>query len=343
MIRRFVSSVSNSKSVVVSGIQPSGVMHLGNYFGAVANWVSLQDDEDKECFFSIVDLHAITTKQEPDQLRTAIRRMAALLIACGINPDKSILFQQSTVPHHTLLSWILGTMTTIPKLSGLPQFKDKSQGIKDVPLGLLAYPVLQSADILLYRANLVPVGEDQMQQIHLSQHLTQKFNHRFKTQFFPTPKPLLNSNRLISRVKSLRNPEKKMSKSDVDSLSRIELLDPPELIVKKIKKAVTDFTSSVTFDTEKRPGVSNLILIDSLISGKDTSTIVEESSLLETAQYKIQLADRIIEYLKPIQEKTHEILHDVSEVDKVLKRGTSLASERAEKTMKQVRTLMGFE
>lgn len=340
ILRRLLSTASLHKTTVLSGIQPTGVMHLGNYFGAIKQWVQLQESHD--CLFSIVDLHAITMPQDPQVLRDSIMTMTATLIGCGINPEKCTLFQQSSVPYHGQLSWILSTMTMMAKLSGLPQYKDKTEGMKEVPLGLLAYPVLQCADIMLYKANLIPVGEDQMQQIHLAQHLIQKFNHRFKVKMFPRPEALLNKAEFSSRIKSLRKPDKKMSKSEPDAKSRIELLDSPEVIVSKIKKSVTDFTSNVTYDPEKRPGVSNLILIDSLITNKTTETIVNESSSLTTAQYKLQLADRVVEYLSPMRSRTVHLLEDKDELCKILARGQHKAFERAEVTMKDVYKCLGL-
>ena len=337
ILRRFLSTTS--KPIVFSGIQPTGVMHLGNYFGAVKQWVNLQDSHD--CLFSLADLHAITLPVSPVTLKESILTMTASLLGCGIEPDKCILLQQSRNPFHGQFSWILSTMTTMNKLSGLPQFQDKSRGMKEIPVALFAYPVLQAADILLYKSNLVPVGDDNLQQIHFCQHLAGKFNNRFHVKVFPHPKALVIDSG--SRIKSLRQPDKKMSKSDENEKSRIEILDSAEDIVKKIRKAVTDCTSAVTFDPEKRPGVSNLLLLDSLVSGKDIEKIVEESSRLDTSQYKTQVADRVIEYLKPIRNKTLEWKKDPSEINRILLLGQEKAVQRAENTMKQVYELIGLQ
>ena len=336
ILRRFLSTTS--KPIVFSGIQPTGVMHLGNYFGAVKQWVTLQDSHD--CLFSLADLHAISLPVQPVVLKESILTMTACLLGCGIEPDKCILLQQSRNPFHGQLSWILSTMTTMKELSGLPQFQNKSLGLKEIPVALFAYPVLQAADILLYKSNLVPVGDDNLQQINLCQHLAEQFNNRFNVQVFPRPSSLVINS--CSRIKSLRHPEKKMSKSDGDEKSRIEILDSPEDIVAKVKKAVTDCTSAVTFDPEKRPGVANLLVLDSLVSGKNIEKIVEESSRLDTSQYKTQVADRIIAFLNPIRSKTFEFRKNPSFLNRILSEGKDKALERAEKTMKEVYELIGF-
>ncbi|XP_046393028.1 tryptophan--tRNA ligase, mitochondrial [Ischnura elegans] len=332
-------SLSTKEDRVFSGIQPTGTLHIGNYFGAVKKWVELQESSDS-VLYSIVDLHSITLPQDPQVLKKNILEVTASLLSCGISPEKSILFQQSMVPQHTELSWVLGCMTTMARLGHLPQYKEKSASLKEIPLGLFIYPVLQSADILIYKANKVPVGEDQLQHLQLAQHLANLFNKRFG-KFFPHPKALI-SDGSSARVKSLRNPTKKMSKSDVDPKSRIELADTDDQIVNKVKKALTDFTSEVTWDPEGRPGVANIIAIHSAMTGKDPERIVEEAVGLETAQYKLVAAEAICEGIRPIRTKINELLKEPQYLHQVLADGAEKASNIAAITWDGVRKLVGL-
>ncbi|KAG5325148.1 SYWM protein, partial [Pseudoatta argentina] len=280
-LRKYSSQATQIKypKRIFSGIQPTGSVHLGNYFGAIWRWVELQNSSEA-VLCSIADLHSITLPQNPQKLRENTLLMTATLIACGIDYKRSILFQQSKVPMHTELCWILGSITTMARLAHLPQFKEKSESLKNVPLGLYIYPVLQTADILLYKTH-VPVGQDQAQHIQLAQDLVQIFNRQFG-QTFPVPRTLINGP--SQRIKSLRDPTKKMSKSHTDSKSRLNLLDEPDKLLEKVKKAVTDFTSEVTYDPEKRPGVANLINIHSLFTGQTTEEICKEAVGLNTGQ-----------------------------------------------------------
>ena len=328
--------------MIFSGIQPTGRIHLGNYFGAVQPWIRLQSDQNADCIFSIVDMHAITLPQEPKSLNQDIKVMLASLVACGLDPKKCILFKQSDVPEHTQLSWILSCLTTMAKLEILPQYKEKSAIMKEPRVGLFAYPVLQAADILLYKANEVPVGEDQSQQIHLAQHICLKFNKRYG-QLFPFPKPVMSNQGFAFRLKSLRKPEKKMSKSDPDAKSRIQVTDEPEEILEKCKKALTDFTSNITFDPETRPGVSNLVMIHNLITGDEVETICQQHRNSTTAEYKVHLADIIIEHFKPIREKTNQLLEDNEMLDSILESGREKASEIAAKTLNEAKVLIGLK
>lgn len=290
-----------------------------------------------------MDLHALTLPQDPDTLRGEIIRMSATLMGCGIDFTKCLLFQQSRVPQHTELAWILSCRTTVPKLSGLPSFKEKTENMKEVPLGLLAYPVLQAADILIHRANEVPVGEDNLQQLHYAQHMQQKFNNKHKTDLFPFPKALLASNFSASRIKSLRQPDKKMSKSEPDVKGRIMILDSPDDIRLKMRKAITDCTSQITYDPEGRPGVSNLILMDSLMTGASVDDICQQNKDIQSAAYKNQLAERLIEFLKPMREKADDLMKSEEEIRRRLRIGNERAVERAEETMCQVRKLIGID
>ncbi|VVC43670.1 Hypothetical protein CINCED_3A015838 [Cinara cedri] len=270
------------KDRVFSGIQPTGTLHLGNYFGAVSKWVQLQN-EDQEVIYSIVDLHSITLPYDPKKLEKNVLLMTASLIACGINPNKSTLFLQSQVPEHTQLCWVLGCLTTMPRLGQLPQFKEKSSSLKDVPLGLYLYPILQAADILLYKGTKVPVGEDQIQHLQLAHSLARTFNKRYGDTF-PIPTVLLQKD-CSSRIKNLRDPMKKMSKSHPDPRGRIDITDEPDVIAEKVKKSVTDCTSKITFDPDNRPGVATLLTMHSLVSGILPEEICEEYAFLDTGGY----------------------------------------------------------
>lgn len=328
----------HNKQRIFSGIQPTGSPHLGNYFGAIKNWIDIQNS-GKDCIFSIVDLHSITIPQDPVKLRHNTHLMAACLLACGIDPDKSILFLQSQVPQHTELAWILGCLTTMLRLMHLPQYKEKSAHLENVPLGLFTYPVLQCADILIYKATDVPVGEDQLQHIQLCQQLAKVFNNKYR-KIFPVPEPSTDS--ICARIKSLRNPEKKMSKSDKDFKNRIELTDSPDIILKRIKQALTDFTSEVTYEPETRPGISNLILIHSLCAKKSFEDLCSENSHLDTGQYKLIVAEAVIEHLKPIQSRIQEYMDNPLYLSHVLKCGSDKAMEIAHKTIVEVKDAVGL-
>lgn len=331
------------KERVFSGIQPTGTLHIGNYFGAVQNWVKLQN-EKKDVIFSIVDLHSITLPQDPKTLHFSILQMTATLLACGIEPSKCILFQQSKVPEHTLLGWVLGTLTTMARLYHFPQYKEKSAALRDIPLGLFVYPVLQAGDILLYKATHVPVGDDQQQHLHLAQHLVHCFNNKYGNTF-PLPQNVVVSDTGAQggKIRSLREPEKKMSKSHTDPKSRIDISDSPDVILTKIKKAVTDFTSEVTYDQVNRPGVSNLIDILSLSTGKTVQEICAEASNLDTGRFKVLVADVLIEKLSPIRNRLQQLMDSPEYLEKVLDTGASQAKEIAENTWSEVSQKIGFQ
>ncbi|KAK7869753.1 hypothetical protein R5R35_004747 [Gryllus longicercus] len=324
---------------VFSGIQPTGSLHLGNYFGAVQKWVELQN-LGGDTIFSIVDMHSITLPQDPNVLQNNVLKVTASLIACGIDPEKSVIFQQSKVSQHAELCWVLGCLTTMARLAHLPQFKEKSATLKEVPLGLYLYPVLQCADILLYRATEVPVGEDQVQHLQLAQHLAKAFNNRFGYTF-PIPRAVVGDTN-VCRVKSLRDPSKKMSKSDVDSKSRIDLCDSPEIILDKCQKALTDFQSAITFEPEHRAGVSNLISIHSLFTGQEPCNICKEYSDIDTGKYKLVVANVIQDYLKPIRERTEKLMADPLYLQEILEQGSRKARSMAEETWQDVRKRIGF-
>lgn len=266
---------------VFSGVQPTGDLHLGNYFGAIKRWIDLQNS-NLDVTYCIVDLHSITLPQKSAALKENTLRICASLLASGIDPKKSTLFLQSAVKEHSELCWILSCITTMARLTHLPQYKEKSAKFKEIPLGLYLYPILQAADIMLHKANLVPVGEDQIQHIQLAQHLTKNFNNRYGDTF-PTCEPMIAED-LSCRIKSLRDPTKKMSKSDLDPKSCVMLTNTPDEITSKVKKAITDCTSEVTFEPEARPGVSNLLTIHSLATNKSIQQICEEVKHIDTGK-----------------------------------------------------------
>ncbi|XP_011504701.1 PREDICTED: tryptophan--tRNA ligase, mitochondrial, partial [Ceratosolen solmsi marchali] len=323
---------------IFSGIQPTGSVHIGNYFGAIENWVKLQENGEN-VIWSIVDMHAITLQHNSTELKENILKLTAVLLACGIDPNKSILFQQSSVSMHAELSWILACLTTMPRLAHQPQYKEKSQTLKDVPLGLYIYPILQTADILLYKATHVPVGEDQVQHIQLAEHLAQKFNTTYGETF---PMPIAVINKDFGRIKSLRDPLQKMSKSESDTKSRLNLTDEPAVLLNKIKKAVTDFTSVVSYDPENRPGVSNLVSIHSMITGMSPEEICKEVKHLNTGQYKLFLADILIDKLNPIREKIQLYMNQPKYLQKVLHEGTQKAKDIAFKNWLEVKDKVGY-
>ena len=344
---RCVTKLS-TKARTFSGIQPTGTLHLGNYFGAVQQWVEDvksidRSDIGSERIFSVVDMHALTLPQDPDVLRKNILTMTASLIGCGLDPEKSIIFQQSHVSQHYQLCWILGTLSTVPSLNRLSQYKEKSRNLKEVPLGLFIYPVLQAADILLYKATNVPVGEDNLQNVEVTRRLASLFNNRFKRNVFPLPEPILVKEESSRRIKSLRTPEKKMSKSDQNQKSCLYILDDPETIRLKIKKSVTDMKSEVTFDPELRPGVSNLVCIHSRITGKDTAAICDEVQGMDTGKYKILLTDIIIDHFAPIREETTYLLKNKDHLEAILSKGAERARHIAADTMREVNQTIGLQ
>lgn len=341
--QKFYNYVTKAEKVyprkIFSGIQPTGNVHIGNYLGVIQKLVQLQDCKE-DITLSIADMHSITLPHEPKELSNNILKTAAILLACGINPKHTMLFQQSTVPMHAELSWVLGCITTMARLQHLPQFKEKSENLKNIPLGLYIYPVLQAADILLYRATHVPVGQDQAQHIQLATDLATSFNKKFG-ETFPVPHRLNNDNG-IYRIKSLRNPAKKMSKSEADSKSRIELIDEPDVLCNKIKKAVTDCTSAVAYDPENRAGVSNLISIHSLITGKSIDEICYEARGIDTGMYKFTVADAVIEKLTPIRMEFSKLIKEPAYLESILKEGTQKAIQVALPCWHDVRQNIGF-
>ena len=305
-------------------------------------WTELQENQHTQCIFSVVDMHSITLKQVPSLLRQNTYEMLACMLACGVDPSKCILFKQSDVPEHSHLYWILSCFSTLNSLYRFPQYKEKSEGMKDIPVGFLAYPVLQAADILLYKATHVPVGEEQLPHINLCSHLANKFNLIIGN-VFPIPKAMTASNKSAVRIRSLRKPDKKMSKSDTDERSRIELTDTSDMIREKFKKAMTDMRSEVTYEPNERQGVTNLILIHSLFTGLSPQAIVEDAKNLTTAEYKLVVADVVIESLKPMRDETLRLMNDIEYLDQVFERGREQATVIARDTINQVRELIGMK
>ncbi|MEJ0063790.1 MAG: tryptophan--tRNA ligase [Alphaproteobacteria bacterium] len=326
---------------ILSGMQPTGNLHLGNYLGALRNWVKMQDGA--ECFYCVVDLHAITLPQEPAALRAAIRDTAAAYIAAGVDPDKSVLFAQSAVPAHAELNWIFATLTPLGWLNRMTQFKDKSAKSRDLELlGLYAYPVLMAADILIYKATHVPVGEDQKQHLELARDVAGAFNRQFNTDYFPLPEPQILGE--ATRVMSLRDGTKKMSKSDESDYSRINLTDDADMIALKIRKAKTD-TEPLPDNLaalEKRPEADNLITIYAALADKKRTDILAEFSGKQFSEFKKPLTDLAVAKLSPITARMRELQADHAAIDKILRRGAERANELADKHMRDVKEIVGL-
>ena len=321
---------------VFSGVQPTGNIHLGNYLGALKQFVELQDDH--ECIYCIVDMHAITVPQDPKELREHILDVAALYLAVGIDPKKSIVFVQSDVPGHAELSWVLTCNSYTGELSRMTQFKDKSKNKESAPTGLFSYPVLMAADILLYDTDIVPVGNDQKQHIELCRDIATRINNKYKKTFVVPEGRFLKEG---ARIMALDDPTKKMSKSAENIHSRISLLDEPSKIKKSIMKATTDSDGVVRFDAENKPGISNLLNIYSVLSGM---TIPELETRYEGKGYgdfKKDLVDVVVEALAPIKKNYEEIRHS-EELIKILKDGAVRADAIAQKTMKRVKDNFGL-
>jgi tryptophanyl-tRNA synthetase len=328
---------------VLSGVQPTGALHLGNWLGAIRNWVDLQDSHDT--FFCVVDLHAITVPHNPAQLAEDTRTTAALYLACGIDPDRSTVFVQSHVSAHSELGWILNCVTPLNWLERMIQFKEKAikQG-DNVSVGLLDYPVLMAADILLYDADLVPVGEDQKQHLELARDIAQqRINSRFGSEEAPllkVPKPMILAEG--ARVMSLTDGRSKMSKSDPNEGSRITLLDPPELITKKIKRAKTDPLIGLEFGNPERPEADNLLGLYAVLSGKGKEAAQQDCASMGWGAFKPMLAEVVVEAMRPVQERYRDLRADDGQIDAVLRNGRLRAAEVAAVTLQRVRDGLGF-
>ncbi len=327
---------------VFSGMQPTGALHLGNYLGALTKFVDLQNEH--ECVFCIVDLHAVTVFQDPKLLAGQTREIAAAYLAAGVDPDKAIIYPQAQVAAHTELAWFLNCVARVGWLSRMTQFKDKAgKNSERVSVGLYAYPVLQAADILAFKATHVPVGEDQKQHLELSRDIAQKFNNDFNVPgFFPLPEPLIKGPG--ARIMSLRDGNKKMSKSDPSDNSRINLTDSPDKIAKKFRKARTDagMVPDNLDELENRPEVKNLVGIYAALARLSDQDVLDEYAGQGFGTFKPALADLAVEHLRPISAKLNDYLANPGDVDKVLKRGSDKAAEISMPIMDDIRKIMGF-
>ena len=325
---------------VLSGIQPTAdSFHFGNYLGALRQWVTLQ--EEHEPFFFIADLHAITVEQDPKLLRERCLRAAAQLLAMGIDPERSAVFIQSQVPAHAQLGWVLQCLTGFGEARRMTQFKDKSAkgGVNSASVGLFTYPILQVADILLYQANAVPVGEDQRQHLELTRDLATRFNHRFK-KTFRLPEPYILKS--TAKILDLQLPTAKMSKSASSPGGIIEMLDDPKVSAKKIRSAVTDSGSEVRFDEEEKPGISNLLTIYSALTGREIEDLEKEYDGRGYGDFKKDLAEVVVEFVTPFRDRTLELLDDKAQLDAVLRDGAARANAVAERTLADVYDRVGF-
>ena len=324
---------------ILSGIQTSGRLHLGNYLGSIKNWVNLQDKY--KCYLFLADLHSQTVKRDPKEILEASYETIASYIASGIDPDKSILFNQSSVPAHSELMWIFSCLTPIGWLNRMTQFKDKAGKDKEkASAGLYIYPILMAADILLYKPTLVPVGEDQKQHIELAREIAGAFNRFTKKEYFLLPEPLIMGN--ATRVMSLKDGKSKMSKSDSSDNSRINLVDDEDIIIKKFKKAKTDNFDKIFVDKELRPEITNLINIFSSFSGNDPSNIADEYSELGFAKFKGDLAELVAMKIAPISQEIKRLMADKGFLKKILKEGSQKANESAEIHLREIKQLFGF-
>jgi tryptophanyl-tRNA synthetase len=332
--------MNTARPVVFSGMQPSGdSLHLGNYLGALVNWVALQDDHDP--IYCVVDLHAITVPQEPAALREATRRTAAQYLAAGVDPERSTLFVQSHVPAHTELAWVLGTLTGFGEAGRMTQFKDKSSryGAESTTVGLFTYPVLMAADILLYGTHLVPVGDDQRQHLELTRDLAGRFNSRYGDTFV-VPEAMIPKE--SARIYDLQDPTAKMSKSAVSPNGLVNLMDDPKVIAKRIKSAVTDTEREIRYDPQAKPGIANLLDIYATVSGRSISELEAAYDGKGYGDLKKDLAEVVVERVAPIRERTLELMEDPAELDRLLAIGADKAAERAERTLTQVYDRVGF-
>ena len=329
---------------IFSGVQPTGNLHLGNYLGAIKNFVELQNDKKNECIYCVVDLHSITVKQDAKILKRNIRETTATFIASGLNPENSIIFNQSAVSAHAEVAWILGCVSRMGWLSRMTQFKEKAGKDKEkASVGLYVYPVLMAADILLYDATHVPVGEDQKQHLELCRDIAQKFNNDFNApDFLKVPEPLIQKQ--FSRIMSLKDGLKKMSKSDPSDLSRINLTDDKDLIINKIKKSKTDTLPmpGANDDLKKRPEVQNLLGIYSNLSSQSIDKVKDEFEGKNFSTFKNKLSELLVDKIDPIGKRIKDLLKDENYLDKILAKGGKKANNLATKKINEIKTLVGF-
>ncbi len=328
----------SDKKIIFSGVQPSGNLTLGNYLGAIRNWIPLQ--EEYNCIYSIVDLHALTVRQNPAELRQRTRSLLALYIACGLDPEKNILFVQSHNSAHAELAWILNCFTYMGELNRMTQFKEKSQRHADnINAGLFTYPVLMAADILLYQTDLVPVGDDQKQHLEITRDIAHRFNNIYGD-VFKVPEPYIP--KVGARIMSLQQPEKKMSKSDENPNAFISLLDSPDVIIRKFKRAVTDSEAVIRYDIENKPGISNLMSIYASVTGKSYDEIEREFEGKGYGDFKLATGEVVADTLKPIQDKHKELMANKDYLDEIMKDGAGRAQRLSYRTLRKVYKKVGL-
>ena len=326
------------KKIILSGIQPSGALTLGTYLGALKNWAALSETYD--CYYMIVDMHAITNRQDPAELRKMTLSQLAQYVACGIEPEKNKLFIQSHVPAHAQLGWVLSCFTMFGELSRMTQFKDKSsKNTENINAGLFTYPALMAADILLYQADLVPVGSDQKQHVELTRDIALRFNGIYGD-VFKLPEPYIP--KVGARIMDLQTPTNKMSKSDKSDGGCVQLLDKPEDILRLFKRAVTDSETSVRYDVVNKPGISNLMQIFSACTGKSFSEIEDEFSSQGYGVFKNRVGEAVVETLRPIREEAQRLLSDKAYLENIYVMGAEKASRAANKTLMKVHKKIGF-
>ena len=327
----------DGKKVLFSGMQSTGNLTLGNYLGALKNWVSLSDEY--ECFYSVVDLHSITVRQDPAELRKRARALLTLYIAAGLDPEKNCIYYQSHVSAHAELSWILNCFTYMGELNRMTQFKDKAAKHADnINAGLFTYPVLMAADILLYQADVVPVGKDQLQHLEITRDIAQRFNGIYGD-VFAVPEPYIG--KAGAKIMSLQDPSKKMSKSDENTNASIYLMDDPDTIIRKFKRAVTDSEGQIVY-CEEQPGIRNLIDIYSACTGKTPEQVEAEFAGKGYGEFKMAVGEAVVDVLKPLQDRFHDLSQNKDYIDSVIKNNAEKASYYANKTLRKVQKKVGF-
>ncbi|MDA3730239.1 tryptophan--tRNA ligase [Niameybacter massiliensis] len=330
--------MENEKKVIFSGMQPSGVITLGNYLGALKNWTNLQDEYN--CLYCIVDMHAITVRQDPATLRKNARNLLMQYIAAGLDPEKNVIYYQSHVPAHAELAWILNCYTYMGELSRMTQFKEKSsKHAENINSGLFTYPTLMAADILLFQTDLVPVGVDQKQHLELARDIAARFNNLY-SDTFKIPEPYIS--KVGAKIMSLQDPTKKMSKSDEDNNASISLIDDPDTIIRKFKRAVTDSDALVRFDQEAKPGISNLMTIYSAVTGMSMEAIQNEFEGKGYGDFKMRVGEAVVEELRPLHKRFEELSKDKAYIDGIIKKNAETANYLATKTLRKVQKKVGF-
>ena len=330
--------MENEKKVIFSGMQPSGVITLGNYLGALKNWTNLQDEYN--CLYCIVDMHAITVRQDPATLRKNARNLLMQYIAAGLDPEKNVIYYQSHVSAHAELAWILNCYTYMGELSRMTQFKEKSSKHgENINAGLFTYPALMAADILLFQTDLVPVGADQKQHLELARDIAMRFNGLYG-ETFKVPEPYIG--KVGARVMSLQEPTSKMSKSDEDTNASIYLMDDPDAIMRKFKRAVTDSDACVRFDQETKPGISNLMSIYGAITGQTMEQIQSEFEGKGYGDFKMRVGEAVVEEPRPLQARFKELSSDKTYIDSIIKKNAETANYLATKTLRKVQKKVGF-